>query len=145
VIGRLSRRADIVVTFGRWLHLGAAWLFALGVVVQGYLAGQGLPQLGGTSGFEAHISFGYTVMGILALAVLIGALVGRVPRRQAGLAVALLVLYVVQTSLPHAKASMPALAALHPANAMLLLLLAIYVAIRARRLVAREAPAPQPL
>ena len=132
-----------MLTFGRWLHLGAAWLFAAGVVVQGYLAGQGLPQLGGTAGFEAHISFGYSVMGILALLVLIGAILGRVPRRQFGLTIGLVLLYVVQTALPAAKADMPAIAALHPANAMLLFLLAIYVGVRARRLVAMAAAQPQ--
>jgi hypothetical protein len=125
---------------GRWIHLGAAWLFVLAIIVQAYLAGQGLPQLGGTSGFEAHIGFGYSI-GIVVLVILIAALVGRAPRGQVGLSVALMVLYVVQTSLPFAKAGSPAIAALHPANAMLLLILAIYVALRARRLVAGATPA----
>ena len=128
----------MVTTYGRWIHLVAAWLFVGGVVLQAFLAGQGITQLGGTGNFEAHISFGYTAMGLLALAVLVAGLVGRVPRRQVGLSVGLLVLYIVQTSLPYAKASTPVIAALHPANAMLLFALGIYIAVRARRLATRE-------
>src|SRR5512143_3956714 len=71
--------------WSRWVHAGAAWLFALGVLVQGYLAGQALPELGGGGDFEAHRSVGFTVMGILALVVLVSALVGRLPRVQVGL------------------------------------------------------------
>jgi hypothetical protein len=129
----------MAMSFGRWVHLGAAWLFVIGAVVQGYLAGQGLPQLGGTSGFGAHIALGY-VLVLVVLAVLVGALVGRVPRGEVGLSVGLLILYVVQTSLPYLKTDSPAIAALHPANAMLLLILAIYIGVRARRLVAGAAP-----
>jgi hypothetical protein len=131
----------MATTSARWVHIGAAWLFVLSLVVQAYLAGQGLPQLGGTSGFSAHIGFGYAI-GLLTLVILVAALVGRMPRRQVGLSVGLLLLYVVQTSLPNLKADSPAIAALHPANAMLLLGLAIYVAVRARR-IAAEASAPQ--
>lgn len=120
----------------RWVHAGAAWLFALGVLVQGYLAGQALPELGGGGDFEAHRSIGFTVMGILALVVLVAALVGRLPRVQVGLSVVLFVLYVVQTSLPGLAGSSPALAALHPANAMLLLGVAVAIGLRARRIVA---------
>jgi uncharacterized protein DUF6220 len=129
----------MVRTFGRWIHLGAAWVFVAGVLVQAFLAGQAMTQLGGSGSFESHIAFGYSAMGLLALTVLVAALVGRVPRRQVGLSVGLIILYVVQTSLPYARASAPAIAALHPANAMLLLLLGIYIAVRARRLVAGEA------
>jgi hypothetical protein len=120
--------------WGRWIHAGGAWLFAAGVLVQGYLAGQALRQLGGNGDFELHTSVGYTVMGILALVVLVAALVGRVPRRQVGLSVLLFVLYIVQTSLPAARTSSPAIAALHPLNAMVLLVLAVIIGWRARTL-----------
>jgi hypothetical protein len=124
----------MVAGYGRWIHLAAAWLFAAGVVVQAFLAGQAIPQLGGNGDFSAHIEFGYTALGLLILFVLIGALLGRVPRRQVGLTIGLILLYIVQTALPNLSSSSPLIAALHPANAMLLLLLAVYVALRARRL-----------
>ncbi len=76
--------------YGRWAHVIAAWLFAAGVLVQGFLAGTALPQLGGSGDFGAHIEFGYTVMFLLAAAVLVTALLVRCPRPQVGLSVLLL-------------------------------------------------------
>ena len=70
-------------------------------------------------------------MGILALVVLVAALVGRLPRGHVGLTVLLFVLYVVQTALPNARSSSPAIAALHPATAMIMLVLAVVIAWRA--------------
>lgn len=118
----------------RLAHVAAAWLFAAGVLVQGYLAGAAMGQLGGSGDFSVHLTVGY-MLGILALAVPILAMVGRFPRSQVGWSALLLLLYIVQTSLPFARANSPAIAALHPANAMILLVLAVVVAVRARRLM----------
>jgi hypothetical protein len=118
----------------RRVHLGAAWLFVAGVVVQGYLAGAALVQLGGSGDFGTHIAFGNVVMGTLSVVVPIFAMIGRLPRSQVGSSFLLLVLYVLQTSFPYFRASSPAIAALHPANAMVMLVLGIAIAIRARRL-----------
>jgi hypothetical protein len=118
----------------RRAHVWAAWLFAVGVLVQGYLAGAALGQLGGTGDFSTHLALGYT-LGILALAVLLLALAGRFPRGQIGWSGLLVLLYIVQTSLPFLRSSSPAIAALHPANAMVLLVLAVVIAVRGRRLM----------
>ena len=118
----------------RRAHVWAAWLFAAGVLVQGYLAGTAMGQLGGSGDFSTHLAVGYTI-GIVALAVLLLALAGRFPRGQVGWSGLLVLLYVVQTSLPFLRASTPAIAALHPANAMVLLVLAVVIAVRARRLM----------
>jgi len=126
----------MVTRGGRWAHLVFAWLFVLGVLLQAYLAGAALAQLGGTGDFGTHISFGYSVMGLLALGVLVTALVGRAPRREVGLSVALFILYVVQTALPNARTSAPWIAALHPANAMILLVLGAVIGWRARAIAA---------
>jgi hypothetical protein len=123
----------------RWAHVVLAWLFVAGVVVQAYLAGAALAQLGGSGDFGTHISFGYTVMGLLALGVLVTALVGRVPRPQVGLSVALFILYVVQAFLPNARTSAPLIAALHPANAMFLFILGGVIGWRARGIAAARA------
>jgi hypothetical protein len=122
----------------RLAHVAAAWLFAAGVLLQGYLAGAAMGQLGGTGDFSVHLTVGYT-LGILALAVPILAIVGRFPRGQVGWSALLLVLYIVQTSLPFARADSPAIAALHPVNAMILLVLAALVAVRGRRLMTGSA------
>ncbi|HSL25508.1 MAG TPA: DUF6220 domain-containing protein, partial [Acidimicrobiia bacterium] len=78
----------------RRIHQIASWLFAAGVLLQGYLAGAAMTQLGGTGDFETHVGLGYTLMGALALLVLIFSLLGRFPRRQIGLTVLLLLLYL---------------------------------------------------
>jgi hypothetical protein len=125
------------------LHSLAAWLLAASVVVQGYLAGVALPLLGGNNDFSAHIGVGYTVPGLLALIVLLTAVVGRLGRTQIALSGGLIVLYVIQTSLPLFDASSPAIAALHPANAFLLFGAAIYVA-RKRTISAPEPAQAEP-
>lgn len=122
-----------MTAIARWAHLASAWLFAAGVLLQGYLAGSALSQLGGSGDFGTHIEVGYTLMGILAIAVLLLALVGRFSRAQVGWSGLLFVLYVVQTTLPSARAGTPAIAALHPANAMLMLVIAVVIAVSARR------------
>jgi hypothetical protein len=123
-----------MTTWSRRIHIAAAWLFAAGVLLQGYLAGQALTGLGGNGDFETHRAVGYSLMGILALVVLVTALIGRLPRAHVGLSVLLFILYIVQTSLPAMRASNPAIAALHPVNAMVLLGLAAAIGFRARRI-----------
>ena len=122
----------------RVLHSWAAWALAASVVVQAFLAGLAIPQLGGNSDFSTHIGVGYSVPGLLALIVLLTAVVARLGRVQIALSAGLIVLYVIQTSLPYAAESSPFIAALHPANAFLLLGAAVYVA----RRQTSSAPAP---
>jgi hypothetical protein len=122
-----------MIAIARWAHLVSAWLFAAGVLLQGYLAGAALAQLGGNGDFEMHVGIGYSLMGLLALAVLLFALLGRMPRAHVGWSGLLFILYIVQTALPLLRSSSPAIAALHPANAMVMLVLAVVVAVAARR------------
>jgi hypothetical protein len=119
------------------VHAAAAWLFVASIVVQVFLIGAALPQLGGSNDFSAHIDFGYTYVGLAALLVIVTAVVARAGRRAIGISVALLVLYIVQTSLPYAKESIPWIAALHPVNAMVLFAVAIWYAWRAWQASAR--------
>jgi len=125
----------------RGLHSLAAWLLAASVIVEAFLAGTAIPQLGGNGDFSAYIGFGYLVPGLLAVIVLLTAVVARLGRTQIALSAGLLVLYVIQISLPSAAESSPLIAALHPANAFLLFGAAIYVA----RRQTRSAPAPAPV
>ena len=102
------------------LHPWLAGIFALGVLLQAFLAGAALPQLGGSGTFATHIEVGYTWMGIAALLVVLAAGLGRTDMRQVWGSVALFVLYIVQTLLPAFRGSTPLLAALHPLNAVVL-------------------------
>jgi hypothetical protein len=115
------------------LHAAAAAVFLVAIVVQVFLAGTALANLGGSGNFETHIEFGYTWVGLAALAVLLTALAARRPRRETGIALALLVLYIVQTLLPSFRASAPWVAALHPVNALFLFALAAWYARRTLR------------
>lgn len=115
------------------VHAAVAAIFVVAIVVQVFFAGAALANLGGSGNFATHIEFGYTWIGIAALAVLLTAIAARRPRREVGIALALLVLYVVQTVLPSFRASTPWLAALHPVNALFLFALAAWYARRAWR------------
>jgi Family of unknown function (DUF6220) len=121
----------------RWLHAAAAWVFVATVIVQVFLAGAAIVNLGGSGDFGTHIEFGYTAVGLAAVVVLITALLARAGGRQALLTFGLLVLYVVQTILPTLRTTSPALAQLHPVNALLVFGLGVVIARRALTL-ARE-------
>lgn len=122
-----------MISIVRWAHLVAAWLYVAGVLLQGYLAGVALTQLGGSGDFATHVGLGYSLIGLLALAVPVFAIIGRFPRAQVGWSGLLLLLYIVQAVLPVLRTSSPAIAALHSANAMIMLVLGVVVAVSARR------------
>jgi hypothetical protein len=115
------------------LHAAAAWLFLASIVVQVFLAGAAISQLGGSGTFASHVDFGYTWVGLAALAVVVTAIIARAGRPSILISLGLLALYIVQTILPAARASIPAVAALHPVNALMLFALAIWYARRASR------------
>ena len=123
----------MVGSTARRVYPWLAGLFALGVLVQAVLAGAALPQLGGSGDFEAHKNVGYTLMGILALVLLIAGGLGRGSGAMIWGSVAVFVLYIVQTLLPTFSGSTPALAALHPANAIVLFGLSAWLAVRESR------------
>ena len=112
------------------VHAAAAALLVATIVVQVFLAGAAIANLGGSGDFSTHVEFGYTWVGLAVLALVVTALLARRPRREVLVTVGLLVLYIVQTILPSAKGSMPAVAALHPVNALLLFAIAIWYARR---------------
>ena len=131
----------------RQIHAVVAWLFVATIVYQVYLAGAAIANLGGSGDFSAHAGFGFEAVGLAALAVLITAILARVPRRDIGVSFLLLVQYVIQTILPGLRASTPAIAALHPLNAVLLFAFATWYARHAwmARNVARAAATADPV
>ena len=112
------------------VHAAAAAIFVVAILVQVFLAGLAIGNLGGSGTFSTHIEFGYTWMGLAALALLVTVFLARRPRRDVGTVVAIIVLYVIQTVLPAFKSSLPAIAALHPVNALLLFVVARWYARR---------------
>ena len=111
----------------RHVNAWLAWGFVAALVVQVWLAGSAIPQLGGKGSFETHRDFGYLI-GLFSLILVIAAIVARAGRRRILQAAALLGLYVVQSSLPYLDPGLPAAAALHPVNAVLMIGIAVWYA-----------------
>jgi hypothetical protein len=103
----------------RQVHAGVAWLLVGAIVVQVWLAGAAIPQLGGTGNFETHRNVGYLI-GLITLVLLLTAIPAGLGRRRIGQSAGLLVLYVIQSSLPYMDPGLSAAAALHPVNAVLM-------------------------
>jgi len=109
--------------YARIGFVGAVWLFVACVVLQVFLAGLGVFGVP-VGDFSAHRNWGYT-FGYLTLLILILAMVGRFPRRIVGLSALLLVLFALQSVLVAVRADYPSMAALHPLNGFLILLVTI--------------------
>lgn len=115
-----------------------AWLFVGIVTLQVFFAGLGLF---GTGGMDLHMGFGYLIP-LVVLAVPIAALAARVGARTLWLSGGLLLLTWVQVTLPYARNDLPAIAALHPVNALLIFWLALTIARRATALARAPQPGP---
>lgn len=94
------------------------------VVIQVFLAGLGV--FDDPRSFVTHREFGYLI-GMFTLVLLVLALIGRSPRRIAAYSALLLFQFALQSVLVALRADVPALAALHPVNGFLILLVAITV------------------
>ena len=125
----------------RTLHAWAAILWVAAIIVQVFLAGQAIANLGGSGDFTSHIGFGYAI-GILQLAALVLAFPARVSGRDRLISAGILGLYVVQTLLPGLESVSPLISALHPLNAMLLFAVSIWYARHAWRIASKPAGAP---
>jgi hypothetical protein len=123
----------------RWARIAftlLAWLFAAGVVIQVYLAGQAVFA---TGDFEIHRNWGY-LFGVVSLVLVVLALAGRMPRLVVLGSLLLLVLMALQSVLVIIRADQPNIAALHPVNGMAIVLLGLWIAWRSLRLI--RAPIP---
>ena len=123
----------------RPIHAGAAWLVVAAIVIQVFLAGASILQLGGNGSFGTHVDIGRMV-GVVFLALVIAAALARAGRRRVLQAAGLLGLFVVQSFLPYMDddLGLSFVAALHPVNALLMFGLAVVYA----RAVWRERATP---
>jgi mercuric ion transport protein len=101
-----------------------AWLFAVCIVVQVFLAGLGV--FDSPTAFATHRDFGYT-FGLLTLVMVVIAAVGRLPKRLIGLSALTLLQIALQSVFIAFRQDMPVIAALHPVNGVLLLVVAIWL------------------
>ena len=137
-----------MISTARWARIGfalLAWLFAGLAIVQVYLAGQSLFVTIGN--FELHRNFGY-IIGIITLAQLVLAFAGRLGFRMIGASALLLALMALQSVFILLRDSQPNVAALHPVNGFLIVVLALWLAWRSlgyiRAPLPIETPRPEP-
>ena len=112
-------------SIARTLHAVVAWLFVAGLILQVWLAGRGVFE--SPTMFDTHRSVGYT-LSLFTVVLLVLGLLGGMGRRVALLAVAIFVLFILQSVFVVMRDSTPAVAALHPVNGFLIVFLAIVLA-----------------
>ncbi len=104
-----------------------AWVFVALTVVQVYLAGAAVAQLGGTNDFSTHQAVGFVII-LVALVQLVLSFAARLSRRMVAASALLLLLMIVQSAIVHLNST--SLAALHPLNGFLVAVLGIWLAWR---------------
>ncbi len=124
----------------RPIHLVVAWLFVIGLVVQVFLAGMGV--FSSATEFATHRDFGY-LLTLLPVVLVVTGIVGGFGRWEVIAAAVMFGQFILQSILVLQRDSVPAIAALHPVNGFLMLLIAIWLAIDAwRRFQAGDEPKP---
>jgi hypothetical protein len=113
----------------RYLLTATAVLFVAGVALQFLLIGLALTQLGGNGDAGLHINLGYW-LPIVPLLSLILCWPARAGGRLALLVAFVFVDTFIQGILPVLRDSVPAIAALHPVNALIIFGLGLVVARR---------------
>ena len=113
-----------MVRAARYVYLGLAVAFVIGLVIQVFYAGMGVF---GASDFEVHIGLGW-MLHLVPILILGAAAVGRAGRRRILWAAALAATIFVVPILALMRADAPAVAALHPVAAVISFWLAIVVA-----------------
>lgn len=109
----------------RNLHAGIAWLLVAVLVIQVWLAGRGVFE--SPTIFNTHRDFGYMI-SIFPIVLLVLGFLGGMGRRVAISAAVIFGLLILQSVFVVMRTSTPAVAALHPVNGFLILLVAIVLA-----------------
>jgi hypothetical protein len=109
----------------RTVYVVLTWLFVIGLLVQVFLAGLGVFE--NPTQFATHRGFGF-LLEIVPILLLVIGLVAGVGRRLAAFALVAFLLFILQSVFVAARDSSPMIAALHPVNGFLILLLAIEMA-----------------
>jgi Family of unknown function (DUF6220) len=108
----------------RPIHVVLVWLLVAGLLVQVFLAGMGV--FDGAAAFTTHRDFGYTLT-LLPAVLIVTSLVGGFGRWEAIASAVMLGQFILQSVLVLQRESIPAIAALHPVNGFLILLIAVWL------------------
>jgi hypothetical protein len=112
-------------SIARNLHVVVAFLLIAALVVQVWLAGRGVFE--SPSVFITHRDVGY-MLSLFPIVLLVLGLLGGMGRRPAIMAALILGLLILQSVFVVMRTSSPAVAALHPVNGFLILLVALVLA-----------------
>jgi hypothetical protein len=123
----------------RPVHVVVVWLLVVGLLVQVFLAGMGV--FDSSTMFATHRDFGYALT-LLPVVLIVTSLVGGFGRKEAIAAAVMFGQFILQSILVLQRDSVPAIAALHPVNGVLVLLIAAWLARDAWR--QWQAPAAEP-
>jgi hypothetical protein len=110
------------------LYAVAASILVVGLVLQVFLAGLGV--FDDPTFFLTHRDTGYTLEAV-AFFVIVFAAIARAGRTQVGIAALIFGLFLLQSVFVAVRVSASAVAALHPVNGFLIVLLSIVLARRA--------------
>ncbi len=125
-------RQSVIVRWGRVGLIVSAWLYAVCILVQVFLAGLSTGLLGAEpERWSDHISFGQMI-GTLPILLVVFALIGRVSIPLIVMAVAIFFLYGLQY--PFANTNTSAVAALHAVNALVMFWITTTIATQTQRL-----------
>jgi hypothetical protein len=128
-----------MVKVSRFVYLGAAWLFLVGIVTQVFLAGMVVVAL--RMGWEYHGELGHWLAGPLVF-MLVSQYPGRLPRQMKWLTWLLFGVYVLQADvIIFLRFQAPIVSALHPVLALVDFALGLTLARRAWPLTS-QAQAP---
>ena len=116
----------------RKIFVGLAWLFVLAVAIQFLLAGLGV--LGGES-LELHRQWGFIVLHLLPITMLVAAIVGRMGRTVIVLTVVLFLLVFLQPLFADPELHPQWLRSLHVLNALFIFALGYHLAQRGTKTV----------
>lgn len=108
----------------RPVHVVVSWLLVAGLLVQVFLAGMGVFDTPGD--FTTHRDFGYTLT-LLPVILVVTSLVGGFGRMEAIAAAVMFGQFILQSVFVLQRESTPAIAALHPVNGFLILLIAVWL------------------
>jgi hypothetical protein len=130
--------------FSRPVHLVVAGLFVIGLFVQIFLAGMGV--FAGSANFETHRGFGYALI-FLPVVLIVTSILGRFGARHVVASAIMVGQFILQSVLVAMRDSTPEVAALHPVNGVVILLIASWLLRDAWRVfneepATAEAPAP---
>jgi hypothetical protein len=122
-----------MVRAARYAYFALAWAFVAGVVLQVFFIG--LALFAASEYRQLHADFGWTVLHLSPLAILVAAPLARAGRTRILQAVALAVTVWIVPILAAVRSDLPVAAAFHPVGALLAFWLAIVVARGATNLV----------